>query len=39
MAINKKKCVIKLSFETPLPESLQDIPRMNETTCKYLALK
>ena len=32
MAINNKKRAIQLNFETPLPESLQEIPRMDETT-------
>ena len=35
MVINNKKCSIQLNVETPLPESLQDIPRMDETTYKY----
>ena len=34
--IDRKKSAIQLDFETPLPESLQDIPRMDETTYKYL---
>ena len=32
MVINKKKRAIQLTIETPLPESLQDIPRLDETT-------
>ena len=36
MVINNKKCAIQLNFETPLPESLQEIPRLDEMTCKYL---
>ena len=39
MVINKKKCAIQLIFETALPESLQDIPRMDETTYKYLGFE
>ena len=35
MVINNKKCAIQLNVETPLPESLQDIPRLDETTYKY----
>ena len=35
MVINSKKSAIQLSFETPLLESLQDIPRLDETTYKY----
>ena len=36
MVINAKKSAIKLNTETPLPESLQEIPRMDEETYKYL---
>ena len=36
MVINTKKSAIQLSFKTPLPESLQEIPRMDETSYKYL---
>ena len=39
MVINNKKCAIQLSFETPLPETLQDIPRMDETTYRYLGFE
>ena len=39
MVINLKKCAIQLNVETPLPESLQDIPRMDETTYKYLGFQ
>ena len=35
MVIKNKKSDIKLSIETPLPNSLQDIPRIDETTYKY----
>ena len=30
---------IQLNVETPLPESLQDIPRLDETTYKYLGFE
>ena len=36
MVINNKKSAIQLNIETPLPESLQDIPRMDDVTQKYL---
>ena len=36
MVINNKKSAIQLAVETALPESLQDNPRMDETTYKYL---
>ena len=36
MVINNKKSAIQLNVETPLPESLQEIPRMDEVTYKYL---
>ena len=39
MVINQKKSAIQLSMATPLPESLQDIPRMDETTYKYLGFE
>ena len=39
MVINIKKSAIQLSNETQLPESLQDIPRMDETTYKYLGFE
>ena len=39
MVINNKKCAIQLNVETPLPESLQDIPRLDETTYKYLGFE
>ena len=32
MVINKKKCAIQLNPETPLPESLQDVPRLDGMT-------
>ena len=34
--INTKKSAIKLNNETPLPESLLAIPRLDGTTYKYL---
>ena len=34
--LNNKKSAIQLNVKTPLPESLPDIPRIDETTCKYL---
>ena len=39
MVINAKKSAIQLNVETPLPQSLQDIPRMDETTYKYLGFE
>ena len=39
MVINSKKSVIQRSFEAPLPESLQDIPRLDETTYKQLGFE
>ena len=39
MVINSKKSAIQLSVETPLPESLQDIPRLDEVTYKYLGFE
>ena len=36
MVIIGKKSVIQPSVETPLPESLQDIPRLDEVTYKFL---
>ena len=39
MVINHKKSAIQLCLQTPLPESLQDIPRMDETTYKYLGFE
>ena len=37
--INAKKSAIQMSVETPLPEPLRDIPRMDETTYKYLGFE
>ena len=39
MVINNKKSGIQLNVETPLPQSLQDIPRLDETTYKYLGFE
>ena len=39
MVINNKKSAIQLNVETPLPESLQEIPRLDETTYKYLGFE
>ena len=39
MVVNKKKSAIQLNVETPLPESLQDIPRMDALTYKYLGFE
>ena len=39
MVINNKKSAIQLNLETLLPESLQDVPRLGETTYKYLGFE
>ena len=39
MVINNKKSAIQFSVETPLPQSLQEIPWMDETTYKYIRLE
>ena len=39
MVINNKKSAIQLNIETPLPGSLQDIPRLDEITYKYLGFE
>ena len=39
MVIDKKKCAIRLNVETHIPESLRDIPRIDETTYKYLGFE
>ena len=39
MVINNKKSAIQLTVETPLPESLQDIPRLDEMTYKCLGIE
>ena len=36
MVNNSKKSAIQMDVETPLPDSLQDIPSVDETTYKYL---
>ena len=38
MVINEKSA-IQLNVQTPLPESLQDIPRLDVTTYKYLGFE
>lgn len=39
MVINNKKCAIQLNDETPLPVSLQEIPRMDEMTYTYFGIQ
>ena len=39
MVVNKKKSATQLNVETPLPESLQDIPRIDALTYKDLGFK
>ena len=39
MVINNKKSAIQLNNETPLPESLQEILRIDEVTYKYLGFE
>ena len=39
IVINNKKCAIQLSIETRLPESLQEIPRLDGTTYKHLGFE
>ena len=39
MVIDSKKSAIQLNVEAPLPDSLQDIPRLDETTYKYLGFE
>ena len=39
MVINNKKSAIQLNVERPLPRSLQEIPRLDETTYKYLGFE
>ena len=39
MVINNKKSAIQLNDEAPLPVSLQEIPRMDDTTYKYLGFQ
>ena len=38
MVINTKKSAIELTVKTELPESLQDMPRLNEETYRYRCL-
>ena len=39
MVINNKKSAIQLSVQTPLPQSLQEYPRLDETAYKYLGFE
>ena len=39
MVINNRKSAIQMNIETPLPESLQEIPRLDETTYEYLGFE
>ena len=39
MVMINKKCAIQLNVETRLPESLQDIPRMDETIYRHLGFE
>ena len=39
MVMNAKKCAIQLNVETPLSESLQEIPRLDKTTHRYLGFE
>ena len=39
MVINNKKSAIQMNVDTPLLESLQEIPRLHETTYKYLGFE
>ena len=39
MVINHKKSAIQLNVETPLPESLHDIHRLDEMTYKFLGFE
>ena len=39
MVINNRKSAIQLNVETPLPESLGEIPRLDEMTYKYLGFE
>ena len=36
MVINHKKCTMQLSVETPLPESILNVPRLDERKFKNL---
>ena len=39
MLINTKKRAIQFNVKTPLPETLQDVPRLDERTYKYLGFE
>ena len=39
MVINNKKSAIQLNIETPLPQPLQEIPRLDEITYKFLGFE
>ena len=39
MVINNNKRAIQLNVETLLPQSLQEIPRLDETTYRYLGFE
>ena len=39
MVINNKKSAIQMDVDTPLPEPLQEIPRMDDVTYKYLGFE
>ena len=39
MVINAKKSIIQPNVETPLPETLLDVPQLDERTYKYLGFK
>ena len=39
IVVNVKNSAIRLKVETPLQKSLQDIPRMDDTTYKYLGFE
>ena len=39
IVIYNKKSAIQLNVETPLPESLQEIPRLDEVAYKYLGFE
>ena len=39
MVINNKKSAIQLNVVKPLPQSLREIPRMDETTYNYLGFE
>ena len=39
MVINNKKSAIQLNVDKPIPVALQEIPKMDETTYKYLGFE